>query len=139
MAPSTPQRPGKRSMQVHEKYYGRAAREAAGGFKREDLWAKAVALSGGDQARAAALYVDLLAQQFAAEDASLDTVARRDATVEAAAIVGKAVVQTGRRASAFALRWLIWLVLSLAILFAFGGAITLIHNLDANEWRDTPP
>lgn len=51
-------------MEIHEKYYLEAAREIEQIGRREDLWTKALALSGGEVSKAEALYIGLLARSL---------------------------------------------------------------------------
>lgn len=48
-------------------YYGQAIRELEGGLRRDDLWGRAFARSGGDVQKAHAIYIDLLAKHLAQE------------------------------------------------------------------------
>jgi hypothetical protein len=61
------------AMNVHEKFYGRAVEEIAKGIRRDDLWAKALALSAGDTKKGQAIYVDLLARHFSDEESAEKT------------------------------------------------------------------
>lgn len=107
----------RKRMKVHEKFYGQAMREIESGIKRDDMWAKALALSAGDMKTAKALYVDLLAKFFSDSSSELDKKMRNKAAI-------KAAHKTWDIFSVFAARSLIWFIL-ISILIAISSSIAI--------------
>lgn len=60
-------------MRTDNKYYGEAIQEVETGRRRDHLWGKAIAKSSGDMNLCQSIYIQLLAQELAAEDGSPTT------------------------------------------------------------------
>lgn len=96
---------------VHEKFYGQAVREIeCDGVIRHDLWAKAGALSVGDREAAKAIYIDLLARQFAKGANRAEREDLKQTALGIAQLAGKQGKVFGFRA----LCWGIWAALVFA-------------------------
>lgn len=99
-------------MNVHEKFYGHAMQEITSGApKRHDLWAKAVALSIGDQEAAHAIYLELVARHLS--EASLK--AERQEMKDTAVFMARQAGEQGKIIGFKALCWAVWGALSFMI------------------------
>lgn len=99
-------------MNVHEKFYGQAMQEITSGApKRHDLWAKAVALSIGDQEAAHAIYLELVARHLS--EASLK--AERQEMKDTAVFIARQAGEQGKIIGFKALCWGVWAALAFLI------------------------